>query len=186
MTTDQRPLYTIGHSTHSLADLIAILHAWGVSRLIDVRSIPRSRTNPQFNADILPVTISPRIVYTRIAALGGFRRKGVNEKSANAGWNLAAFRNYADYAETDSFRAGLKQLLDFASNEACAIMCAEAVWWRCHRRIVTDHVLARGVPVIHLFTPTKAEPASLTSFAQVECDCHVSYPKSTSQLELKL
>jgi uncharacterized protein (DUF488 family) len=95
---------------------------------------------------------------------------------ANAGWQQPSFRNYADYAETAPFREGLSELLAMVSHETCAIMCAEAVWWRCHRRIVTDHVLAHGVPVIHLFGPGKGEPASLTPFAVVGADARVSYP----------
>ena len=174
----RRTLYTIGHSTRSAQELIDILHAFRVTRLVDIRSIPRSRTNPQFNLDVLPDTLfDAGITYVHLAALGGRRTKEKGATTgANAGWELTAFRNYADYAETAPFREGLRDLIDMASRETCAIMCAEAVWWRCHRRIVTDHVLAHGVPVVHLFTPTKGEPASLTPFAVVGPRAWVYYP----------
>ena len=177
----RRTLYTIGHSTRSAQELIDILHAFRVTRLVDIRSIPRSRTNPQFNLDVLPDTLlDAGITYVHLAALGGRRTKEKGATTgANAGWELAAFRSYADYAGTAPFREGLRNLLDMASRETCAIMCAEAVWWRCHRRIVTDHVLAHGVPVVHLFTPTKGEPASLTPFAVVGLRAWVYYPAPT-------
>ena len=177
----RRTLYTIGHSTRSAQELIDILHAFHVTRLVDIRSIPRSRTNPQFNLDVLPDTLlDAGITYVLLAALGGRRAKQKGATTgANAGWELTAFRNYADYAGTAPFREGLRNLLDMASRETCAIMCAEAVWWRCHRRIVTDHVLAHGVPVVHLFTQTKGEPASLTPFAVIGTSASVYYPAPT-------
>lgn len=177
----RRTLYTIGHSTRPAQELVDILHAFRVTRLVDIRSIPRSRTNPQFNLDVLPDTLlEAGITYVHLAALGGRRPKEKGETtSANDGWEIAAFRNYADYAETAPFREGVRNLLDMAARETCAIMCAEAVWWRCHRRIVTDHVLAHGVPVVHLFTQTKGEPASLTPFAVVGTRASVHYPAQT-------
>ena len=177
----RRTLYTIGHSTRPACELIDILHAFRVTRLVDIRSIPRSRTNPQFNLDVLPETLrGAGITYVHLAVLGGLRAKAKGiATDANASWELAAFRNYADYAGTAPFREGLRNLLDMASRETCAIMCAEAVWWRCHRRIVTDHVLAHGVPVVHLFTQTKGEPASLTPFAVIGARAWVSYPAPT-------
>jgi uncharacterized protein (DUF488 family) len=175
---DARPLYTIGHSTRSLDELIVILHEWKITRLVDIRTFPRSRTNPQFNIDVLPEALDAAgISYVQMAALGGRRGKSKSVgESVNAGWKVQAFRNYADYAETPPFRAGLGALLEMASEETCAIMCSEAVWWRCHRRIVTDHVLVHGVPVIHLFSREKGEPASLTPFANVSPRFCVSYP----------
>lgn len=173
-----RPLYTIGHSTRSADELSGILHTWGVTRLVDIRTMPRSRTNPQFNGDVLPQTLSPTgIAYVALPSLGGLRGKSkIVEPTTNAGWRQSAFRNYADYAETVPFRAGLQELLDMASNETCAVMCAEAVWWRCHRRIVADHAIAHGVPVVHLFSLEKGEPAALTPFAVVGPGGRVSYP----------
>jgi uncharacterized protein (DUF488 family) len=173
-----RTLYTIGHSTRRADELIDILRAFRVTRLVDIRSMPRSRKNPQFNHDMLPATLhSAKIAYVHLASLGGLRIKNkLVEGTLNAGWERRPFHNYADYAGTAPFREGLRDLLEMASRETCAIMCAEALWWRCHRRIVTDHVLAHGVPVIHLFTQTKAEPASLTPFAVIGARAGVSYP----------
>lgn len=171
-------LYAVGHSTRSLEELIEVLRAWKITRLVDIRTMPRSRTNPQFNEDVLAEALrAAGITYVHMAALGGLRArsKQVGEH-VDAGWNEPPFRNYADYAQTVPFRAGLRQLLDMASRETCAIMCAEALWWRCHRRIVTDHVLAHGVPVVHLFSDVKGEPASLTPFAVVGPGARVSYP----------
>jgi uncharacterized protein (DUF488 family) len=181
---DARTLYTIGHSTRSVDELTDILRAWGITRLVDIRTIPRSRTNPQFNIDVLPdalgtlgTTGTTGISYVQLPALGGRRGKSKSVgESVNAGWEVQAFRNYADDAETPPFRAGLRGLLSMASKETCAIMCAEAVWWRCHRRIVTDHMLAHGVPIVHLFSREKGEPAALTPFARVGAAFGVSYP----------
>jgi hypothetical protein len=162
-------LYTIGHSTRPVAELIDVLNAFAVTRIVDIRSIPMSRTNPQFNIEILRVTLrGAGIAYAHLLALGGRRAKSkLIDEGVNAGWERHAFYNYADYAETAPFRDGLRDLLEMASCETCAIMCAEAVWWRCHRRIVTDHMLAHGVSVTHLFTRTNGEPASLTPFATI-------------------
>jgi len=182
----QRALYTIGHSTRSADELVGMLRAAGVTRLVDIRSIPRSRTNPQFNEDVLPATLARAgIAYVRLALLGGRRGKrksgdAAASTQANAGWQVQAFRNYADYAESPEFRRGLRELLAMAAAESCAIMCAEAVWWRCHRRIVTDYVLARGIPVVHLMSPTKSDVASLTPFAVVGARGRITYPASRS------
>lgn len=161
-----------------MSELVDILRAFGVTRLVDIRSIPRSRTNPQFNIDVLPATLrSAGIAYVHLASLGGRRARSRNvEEDANAGWERRPFHDYADYARSAAFREGLRELLQMASRETCAIMCAEAVWWRCHRRIVADHVLARGVPVVHVFTRVKSEPASLTPFAVVGPRALISYP----------
>jgi uncharacterized protein (DUF488 family) len=123
------------------------MHEVGVDLLVDVRSIPRSRTNPQFNADALAGTFAEAgIAYRHLPALGGLRhRTKATEPSPNTLWRVAAFRYYADYAGTDVFRTGLDELRALARDHRCAIMCAEAVWWRCHRRIIADYLLARGV-----------------------------------------
>jgi uncharacterized protein (DUF488 family) len=177
-TPRTRPLYTIGHSTRSADELIDVLRAFGVTRLVDIRSIPRSRTNPQFGLDVMPGTLkSAGIGYTHLLSLGGRRPKSkLVDAATNAAWEVRAFHNYADYAMTSPFREGLRELMKLAARETCAIMCAEAVWWRCHRRIVTDHLLARRVPVIHLFSRGKSEPAALTPFAVLEGRGKVSYP----------
>lgn len=174
----QRTLYTVGHSKRTADELVDLLRAYGVTRLVDIRSIPRSRTNPQFNIDVLPATLRHAgIAYSHLASLGGRRPKSKHvAEETNAGWQRRPFHNYADYAETAPFGEGLRDLLEMASRETCAIMCSEAVWWRCHRRIVADHVLAHGVPVIHVFTRVKSEPASLTPFAVIGDHARVSYP----------
>lgn len=144
-----------------------------------MRSVPRSRANPQFNADALPGPLAAAgIGYTHLAALGGLRHhpKGA-PPSPNTLWQSAAFRNYADYAMTAPFRAGLDELCGLACEECCAIMCAEAVWWRCHRRIIADYLLARGVGVHHIMGPGKRDPATLTPGAQPFPDGRVLYER---------
>jgi uncharacterized protein (DUF488 family) len=171
-------IFTIGHSTRVLAEFVALLLQVDVTLLVDVRSIPRSRTTPQFNADTLPGPLSTHgIGYRHLAALGGrrHRRKG-SPPSLNAYWHVAAFRSYADYAETDEFRAGLAALRALARENRCAIMCAEAVWWRCHRRIITDYLLAGGTSVEHIMGPSQVVPAILTPGARVKADGTLGYP----------
>jgi uncharacterized protein (DUF488 family) len=149
----------------------------GVERLVDVRSVPRSRTNPQFNADALPGPLAASgIRYAHLKALGGLRHhpKGA-PSSPNTLWRSDAYRNYADYAMTAAFRAGLDELCALARDECCAIMCAEAVWWRCHRRIVADYLLARGIAVMHIMGSGKVEPATLTPGARQLPDSTIAY-----------
>lgn len=158
------PVFTIGHSTRSIDALTALLGEAEIDLCVDVRSIPRSRTNPQFNMEILPASLATvGILYRHLSALGGRRgRQGDGAPSPNGLWRNAAFRNYADYATTAPFRAGLAKLLALAQTRRCAIMCAEAVWWRCHRRIIADYLLAAGVPVAHIMASHDIEPAQLT------------------------
>src|SRR5438093_5919793 len=131
--------YTIGHSTRSLSELVDLLQGAGVELLADVRAIPRSRTNPQFNLDTLPRELDAHgIGYSHFPELGG--RRGRARHSPNDFWENDSFRNYADYAGTEAFRAGLDRLRTLGQNQCTAIMCAEAVWWRCHRRIITDYL----------------------------------------------
>jgi len=177
MHAGARTLFTVGHSTRSVDELVAILRPVAVTRLVDIRSIPRSRTNPQFNEELLPTTLAGAgIHYMRLAALGGRRSKQPTSAGANSGWQVRAFQNYADYASTAEFETGLSELLELAAHETCAIMCSEAVWWRCHRRIVSDYVLTRGIPVVHLLSASKRDPAQLTPFAIVSPDGHLTYP----------
>lgn len=170
-------IFTIGHATRSIEELVAVLRAHGVVHLVDVRTVPRSRTNPQFNADVIGDSLDAAgITYSRIAELGGLRGKAKSPvRVDNSAWDNASFRNYADYATTPEFARGLAELLRVAESGSVAIMCAEMVWWRCHRRIIADHLLARGVPVVHLFDEKKAEPAKLSEHARVH-DGVVSYP----------
>jgi uncharacterized protein (DUF488 family) len=176
----QRVICTVGHSTRSVVELVEILGSAAVACVVDVRSIPRSRATPQFNQDVLQDALQRSgLAYVHLAALGGRRGRtpGVAE-TVNAGWTHASFHKYADYATTAAFRAGLRELLALASRQRCALMCAEAVWWRCHRRIIADHLLARGVPVVHLMSGTRHEEASLTRFAIVGPRASVTYPAS--------
>jgi uncharacterized protein (DUF488 family) len=168
------PLYTVGHSTRSADELTAILDALGIVRLVDVRTVPRSRTNPQFNREQL-ATVLPEagIEYRHAPALGGLRKP--RPESTNGAWQVDSFRGYADYAETPAFAAALADLLELAAAAPTAIMCAEAVWWRCHRRIIADWALAQGVEVVHVLGMGKTEPARLTPFARVEGG-RVRYP----------
>ena len=171
-------VFTIGHSTRTAAELIALLRQVDVTLLVDVRSIPRSRAMPQFNQETLPdVLTAAGIGYRHLGALGGRRhhRKGA-PPSRNLYWRVAAFRNYADYAGTDEFRAGLGLLLERTRHERCAIMCAEAVWWRCHRRIIADYLLAGGTHVEHIMGLGKVTPATLTPGAQIMHDGTLLYP----------
>jgi uncharacterized protein (DUF488 family) len=170
-------IYTIGHSTRSTAELVALLREAGVELLVDVRSVPRSRTNPQFNADALPAPlVAAGIGYRHIATLGGLRHRLKDAPpSPNVLWRSDPFRNYADYAMTEPFRKGLAELRDLTGAQVCAIMCAEAVWWRCHRRIVSDYLLAGGVAVEHIMGPGKIEPATLTPGARPQPDGTILY-----------
>ena len=161
-------LYSIGHSTRSHDELVEALRAWRVTTLVDIRTIARSRHNPQFDRAQLARRL-PRagIAYVALPGLGGRRpRSKTADPERNAGWRVAAFHNYADYAETPEFAAALDELLALAAEATCAMMCAEAVWWRCHRRIVADYALLRRVRVSHIFTPTKIERATRTPFAR--------------------
>ena len=172
------PFFTIGHSTRTVGDFADLLRASGVRLLVDVRSMPRSRTNPQFNLDALPQSLAPyQIAYLHIAPLGGLRGKQrPTETSPNGYWRVKNFRNYADYALTEPFQAGLRRLIGLGRERRCAMMCAEAVWWRCHRRIVGDYLLARGETVLHIMGEGRLEPARLTAGAAVQPDGAVLYP----------
>jgi uncharacterized protein (DUF488 family) len=176
------PFFTIGHSTRSLAEFTELLGESEVQLVVDVRSIPRSRTNPQFNADTLPESLSAsQVGYEPIAKLSGLRgRQHLPEPSPNDYWRLTSFHNYADYALTAGFAAGFARLRALGAERRCAIMCAEAVWWRCHRRIIADHLLAAGESVVHIMGPGHVEPASFTPGAVVRGDRTVIYPAAAA------
>jgi uncharacterized protein (DUF488 family) len=170
--------FTIGHSTHTLPEFAGLLGESEIEVLVDVRSIPRSRRNPQFNAETFPQALAAAgIDYRRIAALGGLRshRRG-DPPSPNGYWENASFRNYADYAGTAGFRAGLEELRALGRDRRCAIMCAEALWWRCHRRIITDYLIAAGERVIHILSSGKTEPAEINPAARPTPEGTLVYP----------
>lgn len=167
-------LYTIGHSTRTFEELIALLRAFGVSILADIRTIPRSRHNPQFNGAALgPALRSRHLRYVHLPELGGLRR--VRRDSPNTGWRNASFRGFADYMLTDDFEAGLAKLRALTTEGTVALMCAEAVPWRCHRSLVADALTVRDARVEHITSPTRSSPHQLTSFAHVE-GTRVTYP----------
>jgi len=176
-------IFTIGHSTRPIAEFLALLQQVAVDMIVDVRSIPRSRTNPQFNVDALPDTLADAgMSYRHLPALGGLRhRKKGAAPSPNTFWRVAAFRNYADYAATDAFREGLDELRTLSRDNCCAIMCAEAVWWRCHRRIIADYLLAQDVPVMHIMGSGKVDPAKLTPDAHVLTSGTLVYPAAEKE-----
>jgi uncharacterized protein (DUF488 family) len=173
-----RPFFTIGHSTHPLPEFVTLLQGSEIETLVDVRSIPRSRTNPQFNRDTLPDSLAAnQIDYVHIAELGGRRSAAKHgAPSPNGYWTHPAFRNYADYALTEAFREGLTQLLEIGHRSRCAIMCSEAVWWRCHRRIIADYLLFRGETVLHIMDAQHTPAATLTPGAQPQADHTLIYP----------
>ncbi|MEA3011252.1 MAG: hypothetical protein QOJ91_2944 [Sphingomonadales bacterium] len=171
------PFFTIGHSTRSIGEFVDLLRVGGVGLVIDIRTVPRSRHNPQYNEDALGEALAAhQIRYGRIAALGG-RRKRVREvpPEVNGWWDNRSFHNYADHALSPGFHAGLDALVALGRERPVAMMCSEAVWWRCHRRIVADHLLARGETVFHLMDGARADPARLSAGA-VAADGLVTYP----------
>jgi uncharacterized protein (DUF488 family) len=173
------PFLTIGHSTRSIDEFVALLMAAEVRLVVDVRTVPRSRTNPQFNRDTFPASLaSHQIAYEHFAALGGLRRKqpGVRP-DANAFWKNGSFHNYADYALSDEFRYAVEKLRTLGHATRSTVMCAESLWWRCHRRIIADYLIAAGEEVFHILGPGHVERARLTPEARVEPDGRLTYPK---------
>ena len=177
-------IHTVGHSTRPIEEFIQILKAHGVALLVDIRTIPRSRRNPQFGREILPVSLEAAgIEYRHLPGLGGLRR--AKPDSTNTAWRNASFRGYADYMQTEEFRENLQKLIELGAGKPTAIMCAEAVPWRCHRSLVADALVARSIQVTEILSETKAQPHSMTPFARVEHE-QVSYPGSEPQnLKLK-
>jgi uncharacterized protein (DUF488 family) len=167
-------LFTLGHSTRSLEELLEILRAHGVRRLVDVRSIPRSRHNPQFNRDSLSRFLrNRRIGYRHMKSLGGLRH--ARPDSPNMGWRNASFRGFADYMQTPEFEEAVQGLIRLAADRPTAILCAESVPWRCHRSLIADALAARGFRVRHIFSATNAKPHALTAMARVR-GTQVTYP----------
>jgi len=176
------PFFTVGHSTRSIDALVDLLRKNRIELLADVRTIPKSRTNPQFNRETLPETLAPRgIAYEHMAALGGLRGKARHaSQGLNGFWSNESFRNYADYALTEPFKTGLEHLRREGHRRRCAIMCSEAVWWRCHRRIIADYLIAGGETVMHIMGVGRLEPARLTPGAMVRDDGSIIYPAAAS------
>jgi hypothetical protein len=174
-SSDEAPIVlTVGHSARALETFIQLLQAHGVKRVLDVRTVPRSRRNPQFNRETLPDTLSQaKIRYTHLKELGGLRHP--RPDSLNTGWRNSSFRGFADYMQTPEFASGLAKLMKFASRAQVAVMCAEAVPWRCHRSLIADALLVRGVRVAHITSPTRCQEHRLTLFARAE-GARITYP----------
>lgn len=167
-------IYTIGHSTRTAQAFLDLLAAHGVQQLADVRTIPRSARHPHFAGDALASFLAPRgVTYRHFPGLGGLRKP--RPDSVNTAWQNGAFRGYADYMDSDPFRAALDELERFAALAPTAIMCAEAVWWQCHRRLLADALLVRGVQVRHILTAQEAKPHELSEFAR-PVEGGVTYP----------
>ncbi len=169
-----RSVFTVGHSTRALEAFIDLLRERGVTRLLDVRTVPRSRFNPQFNRDTLPGALrAAGIAYDHLPGLGGLRHPRAD--SPNTAWRNASFRGFADYMQTPEFAAGLDTVLELARHERVALMCAEAVPWRCHRSLIADALTVRGVAVEHILNAGRSQRHSLTPWARVEGE-RVTYP----------
>jgi uncharacterized protein (DUF488 family) len=175
---------TIGHSTRSLEEFVSLLTIHSVTRVIDVRTVPRSRHNPQFNKASLPISLEKvGIGYVHLSGLGGLRR--ASPDSTNLGWRNASFRGYADYMQTPDFESNLQELIRLAELDRIALMCAEAVPWRCHRSLIADALLAHGIHTQHIMSRTRLEPHTLTTFAKIN-GRKVSYPNEDQGSQLKL
>ena len=181
-------IFTIGHSRHPADRFIDLLRWHGVATLIDVRRKPWSRLNPQFNRDRLAAALEAEgIGYVHLEDLGGLREEGADAPSPHTGWRNSFLRSYAGYACTPAFGAALEALLAAARRSACGIMCAEGDWRHCHRQIVADYLLSRGVDVRHILPDGAIEPAALTPFAAPRDDGAILYPERKGrQLDLGL
>jgi uncharacterized protein (DUF488 family) len=183
MNTDERGssggddtlrIYTIGHSIHPAEQFLALLRAHHVRQVADIRTVPKSRRHPQFNRETLDSYLqAQRIRYQHFPALGGLRKP--RPDSINTGWRHPSFRGYADHMQTAEFSAGLSELLRFGAIAPTTVMCAEAVWWQCHRQLLADALLAHGVAVYHILGMSDAKPHRLSEFARLDGET-VSYP----------
>ena len=167
-------ILTIGHSTRTLEEFIRLLQAHAVSRVVDVRTVPRSRHNPQFNKDSLPGSLKKAgLGYVHMPGLGGLRH--AQPDSLNVGWRNASFRGYADYMQMPEFEQSLEELIQLANQDRIALMCAEAVPWRCHRSLIADALLVHGIRTEHIVSPTRRQVHALTPFARVR-GTTITYP----------
>jgi uncharacterized protein (DUF488 family) len=177
-------LWTIGHSTKPIDEFISLLKAHGIHQLVDVRTVPRSRYNPQFNTETLAQSLVDEAIHYRHSShLGGLRKP--KKDSINTGWRNASFRGYADYMQTNEFQRAIEELVAYGMSEKTAIMCAEAVPWRCHRSLIADALITRGWEVRDIMSQTKADPHRLTSFATVK-DNVLHYPDAKGGPSLSL
>jgi uncharacterized protein (DUF488 family) len=170
--------YTIGHSTRSIGEFTSLLQSVGATLVADVRTVPRSRTNPQYNSDTLFRSLAEfEVRYEHIASLGGLRSRSREvPPEVNAFWENESFHNYADYAMSEAFRIGLARLRELGQTRRCVIMCAEAVWWHCHRRIIADYLIAAGEQVFHILGPGQIDAAQTTSAARPGPSGGLIYP----------
>ncbi len=175
-------IWTIGHSTRTIEAFIGLLQSRQIALVVDVRTVPRSRYNPQFNKETLPGSLSAaEIDYIHMAGLGGLRHARAD--SPNTGWRNAAFRGYADYMQTAEFAESLSQLISLAREKRTCLMCAEAVPWRCHRSLIADALVVRGVAVEHIISGTETRPHTLTPWARITGD-KITYPAQQQSLQL--
>ena len=176
------PFYTIGHGTRPIGEFTDLLQSAQITLVADVRTVPRSRTNPQYNRDVLPQSLAPSgIAYEHIATLGGLRPKDRTvASSVNAFWKNQSFHNYADYAMGEAFHTGLARLRELGREQRCVIMCAETLWWQCHRRIIADYLLAAGDTVFHIFGAGHVESARMSEAGRQEPEGSLTYPATTA------
>ncbi len=180
-TSEQLTIFTIGHSTHPIEEFIALLKTYGIEQLVDVRTVPKSRHVPQFNSDALAASLHEQgIGYVHLKTLGGLRH--AKKDSINTGWRNASFRGYADYMATEEFAKGIHRLVELAKAKRTVIMCAEAVPWRCHRSLIGDALLVRGIAAEDIMSANSVRPHKLTEFAKVNGQ-QISYP-ADKNLEL--
>jgi uncharacterized protein (DUF488 family) len=171
---EEATIWTIGHSTRTMDEFVAVLKAYGIETVVDVRTVPRSRKNPQFNKDELERGMPDSgIEYVHAKDLGGLRKP--SKESLNAGWQNESFRGFADYMQTPEFTDALARLMELAAEKRAAIMCAELLPWRCHRSLIADALLTRGFEIAEIFDEHKSQPHKLTPFAVVEGE-QITYP----------
>ncbi|MFO1439400.1 MAG: DUF488 domain-containing protein [Verrucomicrobiaceae bacterium] len=176
----QGTIFTVGHSTLPIDKFASLLDTYAIKQLADIRTVPKSRHNPQFNSDVLGGSLAASsIAYLPMPALGGLRHS--RKDSPNGGWRNKSFRGYADHMQTEAFREAVEVLIQAGQQERTAIMCAEAVPWRCHRSLVADALLVRGVPVVEILSETSFRPHKLTPFAHVE-GTSITYPQEQGEL----
>ena len=168
-------VYTIGHSTRTFEEVLSVLQTHEITHLVDVRSFPASRTNPQWNQDAIVEALPPAVHYRWIRELGGRRHTPKGVESVNTAWRVKAFRDYADHMQSIEFARGLSELLGLAALGRPVIMCSEAVPWRCHRRLITDALIVAGLDVLHIMSATATKPASLNENAVVR-NGRITYP----------